>query len=310
MSDAKFGTSTDYVFDWMKSNSVGFPLQHDSFEAPGTNEELLHDHVEDSGSKRMPEAFYMDIFAALLTAAKFMRSRNVWHNDIKPPNILIDLDPDKSLGQFARAAQRPIHWPLRPILIDLGTLKPIHSDVFTSPDDFVRGGSRGVRPPEHLKDALGAQLIPEARLGEKAMVFSCAASIFRLLFPRADDVPFQAPNGERALCDLFTRAYEPGEVDPYIRRHFQARLEGTTSKEDCLYPSLTSILIKCLQYEPSKRPTCEEALAEIKMTRPDFYCAMTSIGESRERFDVGPPPALRDLNFSWPHTYTIGAQFE
>ena len=64
--------------------------------------------------------------------------------------------------------------------------RPIHSNKFSNPDDLLRKGTPGFRPPEQVlnpdtpADEDRVSCAPGKEIGEKAMVFSFAASVFRV----------------------------------------------------------------------------------------------------------------------------------
>lgn len=280
MSDSQFGSGRKYMQDWLIANPVA----------------------------RMPEAFFMDIFAALLTACQFMASRNVCHNDVKASNICIDIDPGRSLDQFF--PNEPIagqfSWQVKPVVIDFGIVRPIDSTEFVNPRDFVGPGTSGFRAPEQTRDAPGSvvSLVPGTRLGEKTMIFSCACSIFTMMHPTEYLPQFHEtlPAAEPCpLADLYNQHMEADQDESHIRKHFQRRLNSTTSSEDSLYPSLTRILTKCMRFNPDARPTFEETLADIKLTRSEYT------GPRMIRTGAIFTP---ELKFHWPRSLEIDTPYD
>jgi serine/threonine protein kinase len=106
MAVAPFGDSSDFMERWMKQHK----------------------------DERMPENFFIDMFAAFMKAGQFMVDRNLVHNDIKASNIcFIDNDDyvdDSVDDSFAK-------WPVKPIVIDFGCKSSaptvaLHTKLFRS----------------------------------------------------------------------------------------------------------------------------------------------------------------------------------
>jgi serine/threonine protein kinase len=302
MSDMQFGSCKNYMNEWLDANTVSsLPPRMVKGSKPNKDKDT-----------RMPETFFMDIFAALLTACQFMANRNIFHNDMKASNICIDFDPVRSLDQFFpdEPTEEQFSWQLKPVVIDLGTVRPIVSTQFVNPDSLLGVGSFGYRAPEQCRAAPGAplSLLPGTLLGEKSMIFSCACSIFTMMHPNVYLPQFHETVPEEQPCpyaDLYAEPMESNEDMSHIRKQFQRRLDNTTSAEDSLYLSLTRMLIKCLRFNPDARPTFEEALAEIKLTRPEY--AGPRMIRTRGALDH---PGTPELSFHWPRSLEIETLYD
>jgi serine/threonine protein kinase len=136
--------------------------------------------------KLFPGAFLMDILAACMKAGDFMAKRNMLRNDIKLHNILLAQDSDATLKEFASDGDGNANgWGIKPLFADFGWAKSIESKRFRYPKDLLWYGTPGMRPPEQVQPSgrCGRSIVERleghpVHIGEKAMVFSIAASIF------------------------------------------------------------------------------------------------------------------------------------
>jgi Ser/Thr protein kinase RdoA (MazF antagonist) len=69
--------------------------------------------------ERMPEKFFVDLFAAFMVAGQYMLDHTMVHNDLKPWNILLDVDVAKD-DQAIKCENLAAPCCIRPVVIDFG----------------------------------------------------------------------------------------------------------------------------------------------------------------------------------------------
>eukprot|EP00930_Biecheleria_cincta_P003043 TRINITY_DN103984_c0_g1_i2.p1 TRINITY_DN103984_c0_g1~~TRINITY_DN103984_c0_g1_i2.p1 ORF type:complete len:631 (-),score=122.57 TRINITY_DN103984_c0_g1_i2:371-1981(-) len=170
----------------------------------------------------MDEEFYRTIFRQAFEGLAFLHKHAIMHCDIKEPNIM--MRSDDYLNPEA-------------VIIDFGLSKSFTEDV--------SGGTPGYMPPELVDIFAGGS----GAWYPKGDVFSMGVTCLQL-------VTDQVPDADTGKTGVFTR----GQVGASDWIGFTKTRQAPLNKVS--FPSLKSMLTKCLQKNRKLRPTASQVLAE------------------------------------------------
>lgn len=87
----------------------------------GSTSGFMTQWMELHKDERMPENFFIDMFAAMMKAGQHMLDRNLVHNDIKAGNICFLENDDYDVKSVNDSWTK---WPVKPVVIDFGCKSP------------------------------------------------------------------------------------------------------------------------------------------------------------------------------------------
>jgi tetratricopeptide (TPR) repeat protein len=185
----------------------------------------------------------IELFLQVLDAVDFAHRRLVVHRDLKPGNVLVDVDG-------------------RPKLLDFGISKILDAET--------RDGDGGTATRSELRAFTPAYASPEQLRGERATVatdvYSLGVVLYELLAGRR---PFErrAANGGESAGDAIHRDPEPPST---AARHAGAQAAGAAAAAMALQPiswrvlagDLDAVVLKALRVEPESRYRSAAAFAD------------------------------------------------
>lgn len=201
----------------------------------------------------LPAREAAELAAAVADAIQFAHDRGVIHRDLKPANIL--LSPHESTGLASSSSggkSRADYGTLKfqPKITDFGLAKRVESDSELTNTGQVLG-TPSYMPPEQ---AAGKA----EHVGVRSDVYSLGAMLYTALTGRP---PFQAATRLDTLRQVLEQEpVPPRQLDPGVP------------------PDLETILLKCLEKEPSRR-----------------YAAAREVADELRRFLAGEPIHARPV---------------
>lgn len=182
----------------------------------------------------------LDIVIGATTGLAAAHDAGVIHRDIKPDNILVPYDPN-GFPQHAKSK-----------VADLGIARPIDSGGHSLTMARLAIGTPGYMAPEQATDAKTA--------GKPADVFAMGATLYCLL---SGEAPFEGESPTSVLMATLKDPHKPIK-----------KLKADVSM------STATILDRCLEKDPTKRPRDAAALLAL------LKCARSGLGGSTTPADA------------------------
>ena len=220
----------------------------------------LLDFVGQYGVLREKQA--LAIMRQVLQAVCYMHARGVGHLDIKPDNIMLKYPVDfcHARSQWWRS-NCALAENTQVCVVDFGL--SVKAEVQQMIEEKVFRARRGT--PVYAAPEVSES--PYAT--EKADVWSCGATLFHLLYGDAPYIPADESGGFSAVREKIVAA---GPVSDALRSKNASSRRPKRCSRQC-----QNFLNACLQFDPDRRPTAEQALAIISEASKAAYSSESEV---------------------------------
>jgi len=210
--------------------------------------ETLEEWITRRGAFPMREA--MAVMTSVLSALQHGHEQGVVHRDVKPSNILLDVEPD---GRVI------------PKLVDFGIAKMPRNDTFKTMDGLVLG-TPSYMSPEQIK--------ADPDLDGRSDLFASAVVLYEMLTATC---PFAAPTPSAAIAAVLQSAVDPDpRIDPRLWLEIQRALSKRPKERHATAAEMLSAMLAAIG-------ETEDSLASVLRTEPpvDFLANLTGPYSSR-----------------------------
>jgi serine/threonine protein kinase len=204
--------------------------------------ETLEQWIEKRGAFPMREA--MAVMTSVLSALHHGHQQGVVHRDVKPSNILLDVDPD---GRVI------------PKLVDFGIAKMPRNDTSRTMDGVVLG-TPSYMSPEQIK--------ADPDIDGRSDNFSSAVVLYEMLTATC---PFAAPTPSAAIAQVLQSAVDPDpRIDPRLWLEIQRALSKRPKERHASAAAMLAAMLAAIG-------ETEDSLASVLRTElPRDYLANLS----------------------------------
>jgi serine/threonine-protein kinase len=169
------------VFDFDRHNDISYMVME---YVPGPTLKTVLDLAHEHG-QHLPWPIALAIFRALLEAVGYAHAHGMVHRDLKPGNVLLDINDWDATPPAERYPRLCAGWPFRTVLTDFGIAKIIGAERLTQ-------SGLTVGTPHYLS--------PEQAAGEPGDLRSDLYALGIMLFESlSGQVPFDAPTAPAVL---------------------------------------------------------------------------------------------------------------